>query len=319
ARAPYREWLREGELHASDEVREAQVEALPAAELQRCRKLYGLTREAAESFVKVLGETGTSPIGAMGDDTPVAGMSGQTRSLYDYFRQGFAQVTNPPIDPLRERAVMSLATRLGTNGNVFAIDPSRGRQVVLPTPLLSTAALQELLALPRFSGRVLELDLCATGGEDLDAALERLCRRAVAAARSGPTLVCLSDRRPREGVAPVHALAATGAVHARLVAEGLRGHCHILVDTGTVFESHHLACLIGYGATAVCPWLAWKVLRHMSDSGQARSADGFAGVVRHYRQGMLKGLLKILSKAGIATVSGYRGAQLFEIVGLADD
>ncbi|MGH8145545.1 MAG: glutamate synthase large subunit [Rhodanobacteraceae bacterium] len=315
-RAPYAEWLRNGVQDLPDDVDEASFDALSADALQCSQKLYGLTREERESFIKMLAETGTSPIGAMGDDTPVAAMSRQLRSLYDYLRQGFAQVTNPPIDPLRERQMMSLATRLGASSNLFARDASRARQVVLPSPLLSDGALWAIVALPRFSNRVVELDLCNGDGDSLAATLESLCRRAVDAVRNGARLIVLSDRHPRAGVPPVHALAATGAVHARLSAAGLRCRCHLLVDTGTAFEAHHLACLIGYGATAVCPWLVWQTLQEMQRSGHAKSDDGLAGLVRNYRRGLIKGLLKIMSKAGIATVSGYRGTQLFEIVGL---
>ncbi|HET7932370.1 MAG TPA: glutamate synthase large subunit [Rhodanobacteraceae bacterium] len=317
ARAPFAEWLRDGLQELSDEVDATSVAAMPSATLHSCQKLYGLTREECEWFLKVMGETGKGPVGAMGDDTPMAALSQHVRSLYDYVRQGFAQVTNPPIDPLRERQMMSLVVRLGANGNPFVFDARRGEQVTLPTPLLSDAALQQLLALPRFAGRVAVLDLCANEGETLAAAIDSLCQRAVDAARGGAALICLSDRQPRAGVPPIPALAATGAVHARLLAERLRCSCHLLIDTGTLFDAHHFACLIGFGATAVCPWLAWQTLQDMHARGEAKHADGLAGVVRNYRHALASGLLKVMSKSGIATASGYRGTQLFEIVGLA--
>ncbi|HEX7340823.1 MAG TPA: glutamate synthase large subunit [Rhodanobacteraceae bacterium] len=316
ARAPYREWLRMGAEHVADDGDEAALTPLPTDALTRDQKLFGLTRETCETLVKVMAEFGKGPIGAMGDDTPVAALSGRARSLYDYFRQGFAQVTNPPIDPLRERLMMSLVTRLGANGNPFAVEPSRGHQVVLPTPLLSDAALRQITELPRFAGRVLTLDLCAGTGDSLADAIEHLCQRAEAAVRDGAELLVLSDRTPRAGVAPMHALAATGAVHARLVDAGLRCRCHLLVDTGTVFEAHDLACLIGCGASAVCPWLAWQTVADMHRRGHARAEGWLAGVLANYRKALIAGLLKVLSKSGIATTSGYRGSQLFEIVGL---
>ncbi|HET7267081.1 MAG TPA: glutamate synthase central domain-containing protein [Oleiagrimonas sp.] len=306
-------WLDEGELHVSDAVCDTRIAPMPANDLWCCRKLYGLTGAATDRLIETSGKAASSPAAS---DTPTNDRSHRPRSLYAYLRHGR---THPAREPLRESVATSVVTRLCFDGSRFECDATRARQVVLPTPLLSTASMQGLMVLPRFSGHVLELDLCASWGDDPAAALQRLCRRAVAAARIGPSLVCLSDRRPRENVVPVHALAATGAVHEQLVAAGLRGQCHILVDTGTAFDAHHLACLIACGATAVCPWLAWQTLGHLVDEGRVRAEGGFAGVLRDYRQRMLDGFLKILAGTGVATASGYRGTRLFEVERLADE
>ena len=256
----------------------------------------------------------------MGDDTPIAALSRQVRSLYDRFRQGFAQVTNPPIDPLRERLVMSLTTQIGPEGNFFELAPENARQILLNSPVLSQRKLRQLLSMPPFVGHIVTLDLCRPGSEDLETALHRLCEEAAAAVREGATLVFLTDRYPRGDSVPVHALLATGAVHAHLVEAGLRCRCNLIVETATARDSHQFACLIGFGATAVYPWLAYQTLLDMGRAGFIRHdpSEPFE-IGRRYRRGIRTGLLKILSKMGISTIAGYRGAQLFEIIGLSDE
>ncbi|NII12207.1 glutamate synthase large subunit [Oleiagrimonas sp. C23AA] len=322
ARAPFREWLREGVSYLESDLIDPSLaaEPLPADELRRYQKLYGLTREERESVLKVLAETEGEATGSMGDDTPIAALSRQVRPLYDRFRQGFAQVTNPPIDPLRERLVMSLTTQIGPEGNLFELSAENARQVLLNSPVLSQRKLRQMLALPQFAGRTVQLDLCYNPEEGLEAAIRRLCRSAVEAVREGARMVFLTDRYPRPQTLSAHALLVTAAVHARLVDEGLRCHCNILVETATARDPHHFACLVGYGATAVYPWLAYQSLFDMGRDGYiGRNESSPRELGRSYRRGIRKGLLKILSKMGIATIAGYRGAQLFEIVGLAPE
>ncbi|MDE2157256.1 MAG: glutamate synthase large subunit, partial [Xanthomonadaceae bacterium] len=317
-RAPYRDWLRAGVSYLESDLIDPSLAAEPLAadELHRYQKLYGLTREERESVLKALVDLEMEATGSMGDDTPIAAMSRQVRPLFDRFRQAFAQVTNPPIDPLREKLVMSLVTQLGPEGNVLELKAENARQTLINSPVLSQRKLRQLLALPQFAGTT-RFDLMYAHEEGLQAALHRLCRETAQAVREGQTLVYLSDRFPRRELLPMHALLAVGAVHAHLIDQGLRCQCNIIVETATPRDPHQFACLLGFGATAIYPWLAYQSLFELGREGHIAS-DRFE-VGRSYRRGIRKGLLKILSKMGISTVAGYRGAQLFEIVGLSKE
>ncbi|KRE96610.1 glutamate synthase [Frateuria sp. Soil773] len=321
-RAPFRDWLRAGVSYLESDLIDPSLaaEPLPAAELRRFQKLYGLTREERESVLKVLAETEAEATGSMGDDTPVAALSRQWRPLYDRFRQGFAQVTNPPIDPLRERLVMSLVTQIGREGNVFELGPDNARQVLLNSPVLSQRKLRQILALPQHRDATVQIDLCFPADEGLEAALRRCCREAEDGVRNGAAIVFITDRYPQPDTLSAHALLAVGAIHAHLIDRGLRCQCNLLVETATARDPHHFACLVGFGATAIYPWLAYQSLFELGRDGFLKRGDGAPREIgRSYRRGIRKGLLKILSKMGISTIAGYRGAQLFEIVGLAPE
>jgi len=268
----------------------------------------------------VLAETEAEATGAMGDDTPMAAMSRQVRPLFDRFREGFAQVTNPPIDPLRERLVMSLVTQFGREGNLFELSADNAKQILLNSPICSQRKLRQLLALPQFVHATVQIDLCYRPEEGLEAALRRFCRQAEQGVRGGAGMVFITDRYPNRDTLPAHALLAVGAIHAHLIEAGLRCQCNLLVETATARDAHQFACLIGFGATAVYPWLAYQSLFELGRDGHIKRGDGTAREIgRSYRRGIRKGLLKILSKMGISTIAGYRGAQLFEIVGLAPE
>ncbi|WP_440222350.1 glutamate synthase large subunit [Dokdonella sp. MW10] len=320
ARAPYRQWLRDGviflESHLIDPALAA--EPFPPDMLARFQKQFALTREERDVVLKTLAETGAEATGSMGDDTPMAVLSQQSRSLYDYFRQAFAQVTNPPIDPLRERLVMSLVTQIGLEGNLFDESAANARQVLLSAPVLSQRKLRQILALPHIVDNHVKIDLYYDEPTGLRAALEDVCRQAEEAVRNGAAVVLLSDRYPVPGLTQIHALLATGAVHAHLTRVQLRCDCNLLVETGTARDPHHFACLIGFGATAVYPFLSYQTLFDMNRRGEikGRQNEPVHEIGRTYRHGIRKGLLKILSKMGISTIAGYRGAQLFEIIGL---
>jgi glutamate synthase (NADPH) large chain len=317
-RAPYRDWLRAGVSYLESDLIDPSLaaEPLPADELRCYQKLYGLSREERETVLKVIAELEAEATGSMGDDTPVAAMSRQVRPLFDRFRQGFAQVTNPPIDPLREKLVMSLVTQIGPEGNVFDLKPENAKQILINSPMLSQRKLRQLLAMPQYADAP-RFDLMYAPEEGLEAALRRLCRDVAKIVRDGCALVFLSDRYPRRDQLPIHSLLATGAVHAYLIDEGLRCQCNIIVETATPRDPHQFACLIGFGATAIYPWLAYQSLFELGREGHIEGDRQEIG--RSYRRGIRKGLLKILSKMGISTVAGYRGAQLFEIVGLAPE
>jgi glutamate synthase (NADPH/NADH) large chain len=321
-REPFKRWMKQGVSYLESDLIDPSLASEPMddATLMRFQKLFGLSREERDSVLKVLAETETEATGSMGDDTPIAVMSGRIRSLYDYFRQAFAQVTNPPIDPLRERLVMSLTTQLGREGNVFSVAPENARQIVLNSPILSQRKLRQILAMPDFGANHVRIDLHYPRSEGLQAALRRFCVEAESAVRQGSLVLHLSDRHPRADHLPAHALLALGAVHQHLVAVGLRSDCNLLVETGTARDPHHFACLLGFGATAVYPYLAYQSLFAMGRSGviKAKALEP-RELGRSYRRGVRKGLLKILSKMGISTIDSYRGAQLFEIVGLAPE
>src|SRR5262249_44644883 len=222
----------------------------------------------------------------------------------DYFRQQFAQATNPPIAPLADPLVMSLQTQIGPECNIFLPRPEHGRQGGLGSPILSQRNLRQLLAIEEEPNEF--PDLQSDPAEGLQQAIVRLCEQAESAVREGKLVLLLSDRYLVRGRIPAHALLVTGAVHQHLVRAGLRCKCNLLVETGTAREPHHFACLIGYGATAVYPYMAYQVLFEMMRKGRVKL--DFAARLelgRSYRAGLRKGLFKIMSKMGISTIASY--------------
>src|SRR5579863_5948024 len=322
ARHPYKAWQKKGVRYLESDLIDPRLAAEPMDRemLAIYQKMFAISAEERDEIIRVLAEDESEAVGSMGDDTPMPVLSHKPRALYDYFRQQFAQVTNPPIDPLRESIVMSLSTQIGPGCNVFVPIAEHARQIVLNSPILSQRKLRQILA----SDDVVEanefLDLKYQPEEGLKAAIVRICDQAEAAVREGKLVLLLSDRYLQQGKLPAHALLATGAVHHRLVATGLRCKCNILVETGTARDPHHFACLIGYGATAVYPYMAYQTLYEMMRKAQVKlESQERRELGRSYRRGIRKGLYKIMSKMGISTVASYRGAQLFEIVGLASE
>ena len=318
-RQPYKRWLDEHAHHLeTDSERAPGHTPLGSKALEAHQKLFGVSFEERDQVMKVLAESGQEAVGSMGDDTPLPVLSHRVRALYDSFRQQFAQVTNPAIDPLRERIVMSLETCLGREKNLFEETEAHAKRVTVDSPVLSEAKLQALKGLtdPEYAHTAIDLSYDPEA-LDLRGAIEAVCDAAEAAVRGGSTLVILSDRRVERGRLTIHALLATGAVHHRLVARGLRCDANLIVETGTVRDPHHVACLVGYGATCVHPYLAYEVAASMAESERIEGTP--EQVCQSYRQGLNKGLYKILSKMGISTIASYRGAQLFESVGLADE
>jgi glutamate synthase (NADPH) large chain len=319
-RHPYKAWQKKGVRYLESDLIDPRLAAEPMDRetLAIYQKMFAISAEERDDIIRTLADDESEAIGSMGDDTPMPVLSHKPRALYDYFRQQFAQVTNPPIDPLRESIVMSLSTQIGPECNVFAPVPEHARQIVLNSPILSQRKLRQILA----SDDVIEanefIDLQYEPAEGLQAALLRICDQAEAAVRDGKLVLVLSDRYLVQGKLPAHALLATGAVHHRLVQTGLRCRCNILLETGTARDSHHFACLIGNGATAVYPYMAYQTLYEMMRKGQVNMGGRERRELgRSYRRGIRKGLYKIMSKMGISTVASYRAAQLFEIVGLS--
>ena len=323
-RAPFKRWLKRGLKYVEQDLIDPSLAAEPMdpATLRRYQKLFNLSREERESVLRVLAETEQEATGSMGDDTPMAVLSQQHRSLYDYFRQAFAQVTNPPIDPLRESIVMSLVTPIGREGNPFELTPESAHQIIINSPILSQRKLRQILAMDEFREAQATIKLFYDPKlESMRDAVVRLCDEAEAAVRNGAVILLLSDFDPQRGLYFLHPLMAVGAIHERLVNAGIRCDCNLIVETGTARDPQHFACLIGFGATAVYPYLAYQTLFDLGRDGilDAKRGSEPAQLGRSYRRGICKGLLKILSKMGISTIGSYRGAQLFEIVGLDRD
>ncbi|MEN1728391.1 MAG: glutamate synthase large subunit, partial [Pseudomonadota bacterium] len=319
---PWREWLRSGVKYLDSELVDVHMTANPfdADTLATYQKMFNLSREERREVIQVLAETQSEAVGSMGDDTPMPVLSTRVRSLYDSFRQQFAQVTNPPLDSLRETIVMSLETGLGRKGNLFETGPHMAQRVVLNSPILSQRKLRQLINTPQFGLPSEFIDLNVPANQGLDDALAELCRQAEAAVDAGKLILLISDRYLKRDHLPVHALLATGAIHHHLLECGKRPLCNLIVETGTARDAHQIACLIGFGATAVYPFLVYQTLHAMAASGEIENPrDEALQLGRAYRRGIRKGLLKILSKMGISTIGSYRGAQLFEIIGLSEE
>lgn len=319
SRHPYRKWLKENALRiqATMNDRDHGSDFLSPEQLKQYMKMFQVTFEERDQVLRPLAENGQEAVGSMGDDTPMAVLSTRVRSVYDYFRQQFAQVTNPAIDPLREAIVMSLETCIGAERNVFEETADHANRAILSSPVISPAKWRTLMNLERPGFAHQRIELNAPADMPLLEAVRAIAEQAEAAVREGKTLLVLSDRFISEGKLPVHAALAVGAVHHHLIAVGLRCDCNILVETATARDPHHYAVLIGFGATAVYPYLAYEILGDLIRTGEV--IGDLYEVFKSYRKGISKGLLKILSKMGISTVVSYRGAQLFEAVGLADE
>ena len=322
SRQPYADWLTENiiRIAGNDELEETAAHVYmkeSSQDLPVYQKLFGISNEEREHVIRVMAESAVEATGSMGDDTPIAVLSRKSRPVYDYFRQQFAQVTNPPIDSLRERSAMSLETLFGREHNIFQETSTQAHRVVLPWPVLNVVKFRRLLELDQrwYGNQTFSLNY--EKHEDLETALKRLSRQVSEAVAEGAVVIVLTDRDITRDKLPMHAALATGAVHQRLIQDGLRCDCNIVVETGTARDAHHFAVLFGLGATAVYPYLAFQVINDLHARGAIKG-----DLLLHrkqYRQGVRKGLLKILSKMGISCVTSYRGAQLFETVGLGSE
>ncbi|WP_449430747.1 glutamate synthase large subunit [Pseudomonas putida] len=318
SRHPYKRWLRQHATRIQATLTDDQGAAsYDADQLKQYMKMFQVTFEERDQVLRPLGEQGQEAVGSMGDDTPMAVLSQRVRSPFDFFRQQFAQVTNPPIDPLREAIVMSLEICLGAERNIFQESPEHASRVILSSPVISPAKWRTLMNLEREGFERQLIDLNYEQGVGLEAAIRNIADQAEEAVRSGKTQLVLSDRYIAPGKLPVHASLAVGAVHHRLTEKGLRCDSNILVETATARDPHHFAVLLGFGASAVYPYLAFEVLADLIRTGEV--LGDLDEVFKYYRKGISKGLLKILSKMGISTITSYRGAQLFEAIGLSEE
>lgn len=318
-RHPYRQWLDSNirRLVPFDKLDASLIgkRIFTDQEIAQYHKMFNYSYEEIHQVVKTLAENGQEATGSMGDDTPMAVLSSQPRSLYDYFRQQFAQVTNPPIDPLRERYVMSLGTCIGREHNVFNETTGHADRILFATPVLMYTGLKQLRELDPQHYRSDTLTLNYDQEEGLEAAILRLCDEAETLVRDKNTVILvLSDRQIHQGMLPIPAAMAVGAVQKRLVDKQLRCDSNIIVETASVRDSHQFAVLFGLGATAIYPFLAYETIEQLVEQNQLDLTARQAMV--NYREGINKGLLKILSKMGISTIASYRCAGLFEVIGL---
>lgn len=317
---PYRLWLRENAVRLRDDeqLEEKAYEQRETGEnLLALQKMFHITNEERTEIIRPSAENGQEAVGSMGDDTPMAVLSKQVRHVADFFRQQFAQVTNPPIDPLREAIVMSLETCLGSEKNIFEPTPDHANRIVLSSPVLSSSKMMQLRSVTKPGFEIETIDLNYDESMPLDDAIKHICEQAAEAVRAGKVLIVLSDRNIEKGKVPANAIMVTGAVHHHLINVGLRADANLIIETGLVRDSHQLAVLLGFGATAVYPYLAYNVIADLVDKGDLLGDPLYAK--NNFRKSLDKGLLKILSKMGISTVSSYRGAQLFEAVGLSEE
>ncbi|KXS52476.1 MAG: glutamate synthase subunit alpha, partial [Marinobacter sp. T13-3] len=316
---PYKRWLKENALRVETTLNQgtSKFKLMEQDELLVHQKMFNVSFEERDQVLRPLGENAQEAVGSMGDDTPMAVLSSKVRHVGDYFRQKFAQVTNPPIDPLRESIVMSLETCLGAEKNVFEETAEHADRMILTTPVLSPSKFLHISENDRPGFEVARISLSYSPDVGLEQGIRQVCQQAEQAVRDGKIILILSDRELTDGELPVNALMATGAVHHHLVAQGLRCDANLVVETGWARDSHHFAVLFGFGATAVYPYLSYQVLNDLIRTGELLVDP--IDAKNNYRKGINKGLLKILSKMGISTITSYRGAQLFEAIGLADN
>ncbi len=321
-RRPYREWVEQNRIRLDDlPPATSPYERNPEPLLQR-QQVFGYTLEDLRILLAPMAVDGKEPVGSMGDDTALAALSDRPRMLYDYFKQLFAQVTNPAIDPIREELVMSLRSTLGTERNLIDETPEHARLLALEHPVLTNNELERIrnISMQGFAAITLPtLFKVGEGAGGFEAALDKLCAGAAAAARSGKNLLILSDRGIGPEVAPIPALLAVGAVHHHLIREGLRSTVGLILETGEAREVAHYALLIGYGAGAINPYLAFETVLDLQRDGSFVPATVSPGeAATNYVNAIKKGLLKIFSKMGISTLASYRGAQIFEAIGLSN-
>ncbi len=319
ARQPYAEWIKENQITLEQLPEPTRVHGPSHETIIARQRVFGYTEEDIKIILEPMARNGEEPVGSMGADTPLACLSDQPQLLFNYFKQLFAQVTNPPIDPIREDLLMSLTSYIGTERNILKETPLNCHTLKLPQPVLSNRDLEKLRRVS--SGDLLATTLTASfrvgdDGVGLKRGLEGLCRRASLAVENGYTLLILSDRGVDRDHAPIPSLLALAAVHNHLVKERSRTKIALLVESGEPREVMHFALLIGYGASAVNPYLAIETLEDMVHRGLLPPEITAEKAVKNFSKSIDKGLLKTFSKMGISTLQSYRGAQVFEAIGL---
>jgi len=315
---PYRKWLDENLLSLANVPAPPHVPEPDHANVLSRQQTFGYTHEDLRILLVPMGQKGEEPIGSMGNDAALAVLSNRPRLLYDYFKQLFAQVTNPPLDCIREELVTQIETPMGPEHNLLQPGPESCRLLKLKTPVLDNEELAKIRHLSHGGFRTLTLPMlfpANAGGAGLTKVLDELCRKASEAVAQGYSFIILSDRGVDAQQMPVPALLATAAVHHHLVREGTRTRVGLVVESGEPREVHHMALLLGYGAGAINPYLAFETLDDMIRQGLLNGID-HAKAVKNYIKALNKGVVKVISKMGISTIQSYRAAQIFEAVGL---
>ena len=315
---PYGQWLKDNKITLKDLPVAPELPALDVGELVRLQKAFGYTIEEIRMLTTVMAEKGTEAIGSMGNDTPLAVLSDQNQILYHYFKQLFAQVTNPPLDAIREELVTSIGAFVGSEQNLFEETPEHCRQLRLASPVISDAELAQIKALDEPGLRACTLSALydrEAGDGALKTALDILTAQASKSIENGRSIIVLSDRGADSRWVPIPSLLTVSAVHHHLIREGTRTKVGLVLESGDAREVHHFALLIGYGAGAVNPYLALATVKNLAETDQINGTKpGYAQ--KNFMKANEKGVLKVMSKMGISTVQSYRGAQIFEAIGL---
>ena len=324
AEAPYDEWLHAGLINL-EQLPEREHIVHTHSSVTRRQQTFGYTEEELRVLLVPMARVGAEPIGSMGTDTPIAVLSGRPRSLFDYFTQLFAQVTNPPLDAIREELVTSLSTSIGPEVNLLTSSASHCRQVVLPFPVIDNDELAKLVHINADGDKpglkavnitgLYEVD---GGGEALATRLDEICTQVSAAIADGARIIVLSDRHSDSEQAPIPSLLLTGAVHHHLIREKTRTQVGLVVEAGDVRETHHVALLIGFGASAINPYLAMETVEDLANAEVLLQVEP-EKAVRNLVKALGKGVLKVMSKMGVSTVGSYHGAQIFEAIGLSQE
>lgn len=319
ARQPYAEWIKENQLNIDQLPDPPRTHTLNSEDILQRQRMFGYTDEDIRMIITPMAEKGEEPIGSMGTDTPLACLSDKPQSLFAYFKQLFAQVTNPPIDPIREDFVMSLNSYIGTERNILEETPQHCHTLKVPHPILTNSDLEKLrrVSWGDFLATTLPTLFRVNGGaEELERALDGLCRRASLAIESGYSIIILSDRGSDQEYAPLPSLLALTAVHNHLVREKTRTQVALVVESGEPREIMHYCLLIGYGASAINPYLAIETVEDLANKNRLAEGTSSEKALKNYKKAVGKGLLKVFSKMGISTLQSYRGAQIFEAIGL---
>ncbi|HET9788333.1 MAG TPA: glutamate synthase central domain-containing protein, partial [Pyrinomonadaceae bacterium] len=324
---PYAEWLRNNQLSLEELPSPPDTPVQHSSMLLQQQQAFGYTSEELKLLITPMGAHGEEAVGSMGTDTPLAVLSERPQLLYNYFKQLFAQVTNPPVDAIREDLVMSTDTTVGPEANMLEPTPECARQIRLPSPILTNEQLNKLRHLGdagqgaagvKFKSITLPMLYEVNGGErSLEAALIELCRQSAAAIADGYGVIILSDRGVDKDKAAIPALLAVSCIHHYLIREGTRTQVGFVVESGEPREVHHFALLLGYGAAAINPYLVFDTLRDLAAQGHLGIDIDHA--ISNYLKAINKGIVKVISKMGISTIQSYCGAQVFEAVGLKED
>ena len=320
---PYGEWVQKS-LITVDKILNANIADEVIVEpntLTQHQIAFGCTEEEITMVIEPVAKLGKEPIWSMGDDAPLSVLSSKPKPLFTYFKQLFAQVTNPPIDPIREELVMSLNTLIGARPNALEEGPAAKKMLLVTSPLLSPQEFSAIRSLRTTDLKAATLSILykvADGAKGLRAAVATLREQAVRAVDAGATILIVSDRGINETTTRIPSLLAVAAVHHHLIRTGRRMKTSLLVETGEIHEVHQVACLIGYGASAVYPYLAYQTIKSLETAGRL-GGETFEQALAHFKRGIDQGVLKIMSKMGISTVGSYRGAQIFEALGIAKE